>query len=99
MAATNARLGPLSESERQVLDGLLGEFDESWHEDRLAERVALLPSAGPLRRAALVELIRLDRRHRQCAVEDYLRSYPELAADPGAIASLRPHDMPTDNPP
>src|SRR5262249_51179622 len=71
---------------------------ESWHDGRLAERVALLPSAGPLRRAALVELIRLDCRHRLCTVEDYLRSYPEVASDPGALATLRRLDLETRSP-
>jgi predicted Ser/Thr protein kinase len=88
MSATNARPGSLSESDRQVLASLLAGFDQSWHAGRLAERVALLPPAGPLRRAALVELIQLDRRHTGGAAEDYLRSYPELADDPGAFASF-----------
>ena len=98
MSAADAPLAPLSESERQALNRLLAGFEDSWHDGRLAERMALLPPDGPLRRAALVELIRLDRRHRHCAVEDYLRSYPELAADSEALASLRWLELETQSP-
>src|SRR5262249_600262 len=68
--------------ERQALEGWLAGFDESWHGGRLAERVALLPPGGPLRRAALVELVRLHPGHRARRVQDYLSAYPELAAEP-----------------
>src|SRR5262249_9782098 len=53
------------------------------------ERVALLPRDGPLRSVALVELIRLDLRHRVRRVEDYLSAYPELRAKPEAVVALR----------
>src|SRR5262249_46333951 len=65
MSAANVHLALLSGSDRLALAGGLAGFDESWHDGRLAERVALLPSAGPLHLAALIELIRFDLRHRR----------------------------------
>ncbi|MBI1918655.1 MAG: protein kinase [Planctomycetes bacterium] len=95
MSTTDAHLALLSGPDRQALERWLAGFDESWHHGRLAERVALLPPAGPLRRAALIELIRLDLRHRGTrasgsrGVEDYLKAYPELGPVSSDVALLR----------
>jgi predicted Ser/Thr protein kinase len=73
----------LASEEQQRLDSWLREFDQNWAEGAPATRVRELPPDGPLRRAALVGMIKIDlRRQRQHGrkkpLEDYLRSYPEL---------------------
>jgi hypothetical protein len=61
MAAPNACLAELSKEDRQVLEGWLVEFDQSWDESRLATRVRALPGpAHLLRRPALVEMVKID---------------------------------------
>ena len=54
-------LAALSAPDREKLEGWLVAFDESWHENRLAEVVKELPRRGnPLRLAALSEMVKID---------------------------------------
>src|SRR5262245_52637688 len=90
MTAANPMLDTLCDSDRHLLESWLVGFDQSWTEHRLAEQVRELPPLGaPLRRATLIELIKIDlERQWQCGrqrtVESYLQDYPELGG-PNAI--------------
>jgi predicted Ser/Thr protein kinase len=84
MVPVNAPLEPLTEDDRRVLQGWLDEFDRSWGEGRLAARVRELPPPeSPVRRPALIEMVKIDMRRRwergrRVIVEAYLKTYPEL---------------------
>src|SRR6516162_9803630 len=92
MPAIHPQLASLSGPERLLLEGWLADFEEGWHEGKLAEQVACLPAPGCLlRRCALVEMAKIDlerrwRAGRPRAVADYLAEYPEL----GDAASAPP---------
>jgi WD40 repeat protein/predicted Ser/Thr protein kinase len=91
---SQANLATLSAADRQLLQGWLAEFEQSWYETRLAARVRQLPAPGsPLRRVALPELVKIDLRRcwqqgRQVGVEWYVRAYPELEAPGGPLVDL-----------
>jgi tetratricopeptide (TPR) repeat protein len=82
--ALSPNVSGLNDSDRQVLDIWIADFRRSWREGLLAERVAVLPPPGsPLRRVALLTMIRIDleqrwRQGRPTGVEVYLGQYPEL---------------------
>src|SRR3954451_17361477 len=84
----------LPEIDRRTLEFWLTEFDQTWADGRLAEFVARLPAqATPLRRVALIELIKLDLQHqrargRQPQLAAYLRVYPELGTPPAPPPEL-----------
>src|SRR5947208_10857092 len=84
MPAGPAHLANLSDADRRILEAWLVEFDQAWHEDRLASGAGELPPSGhALRLPALVEMVKIDlerqwQRGRRVVLEDYLRSYPEL---------------------
>jgi serine/threonine protein kinase len=84
MSSTDPRLVALSAEKRQLIESWLAEFDQSWREGLLWERVKKLPPAGnPLRLAALAEMVKIDlERHWQSGkrayLDQYLRRYPEL---------------------
>jgi hypothetical protein len=83
MAATNEQVLRLAGAQRQQLEAYLAEFDQSWHEGRLAEQARALPPDSPLRGPALVEMVKIDlerqwQRGRQASLQDYLDAYPEL---------------------
>jgi serine/threonine-protein kinase len=84
MPAIPARVSELSPPDRLQLEAWLAEFEETWDEGRLADRVERLPAPGqPLRLPALIELVKIDlERTWQCgrhlSVADYLTRYPEL---------------------
>jgi hypothetical protein len=84
MAAANLHLAKLSDADRGVLEGWLVEFDQSWHEKRLAFQVRQLPPAdNPLRLAALIEMVKIDLERqwqmgRRAVIEGYLKFIPEL---------------------
>jgi Protein kinase domain/WD domain, G-beta repeat len=76
-------LTELSNDDRARLEVLLVEFDLGWSPNRLAAAVRELPPDGPVRRAALREMVKIDlERHgragRQVPLADYLDNYPEL---------------------
>jgi predicted Ser/Thr protein kinase len=91
MSSTDPRLVALSTEKRQLVECWLADFDQSWHEGLLWERVKKLPPAGnPLRLAALAEMVKIDiERHWQAgkrvSLEQYLRRYPELGT-PQAVS-------------
>jgi hypothetical protein len=74
----------LTPEEQRRLAGWLREFDLKWEEAvRSAHWVGALPPDGPLRRAALAGMVKIDlrrqwQRGRKKPLEDYLRAYPEL---------------------
>jgi tetratricopeptide (TPR) repeat protein len=94
MAAGNPPQLALSEAQRQTLKAWLAEFARSWDEGRLAARVRQLPPPGdPLRRPALIEMVKFDlgkqwQRGRRLGVEAYLKTYPELGGTDAAPADL-----------
>jgi HEAT repeat protein len=92
IAAIPPHLCALSESERCQLEGWLADFDLTWAATRLSERAGALPP-GPLREAALVEMVKIDlerrwQRGERPAVEDYLRAFPELGTPDTVAADL-----------
>jgi serine/threonine protein kinase/tetratricopeptide (TPR) repeat protein len=75
------------------VDALCDRFEEALGRGTAGDLADWLPPAGPLRGAALFELVRLELEHRRRAgaaarAEDYLARYPELAADPARAARL-----------
>ncbi len=78
-------LADLSAEDRSRLDNLLLKFDKSWGEKRLPAALRQLPADDPLRRPALLEMIKIDLEHRRKAgqkvrLEAYVKSFPELGA-------------------
>jgi tetratricopeptide (TPR) repeat protein/predicted Ser/Thr protein kinase len=85
MAAADPRVSELSSEHRALLKVWLAEFCRSWHPDLLAERAQLLPPSGPVRVAALADMVKADLARQWAAgnkvgLEDYLAVYPELGA-------------------
>lgn len=84
MPAIHANVLELSPPHRLQLEAWLAEFGQAWDEDRLDAPVDRLPPPGhPLRRPALVELVKIDlerhwQRGRRIRLADYLARYPEL---------------------
>jgi len=60
MVVTNSAVLGLDVEQRNRLEGLLVDFERSWHEGCLAEKAAALPQDGPLRRGGLVEMVKID---------------------------------------
>jgi len=92
MAAT-VSLADLPDELRELLEGWLVEFDQSWDEGRLAARVRELPADHPLRLAAVAEMIKIDQEHRwrrgdRVPLESYLRDYPDLGTPETVPADL-----------
>src|SRR5262245_56769181 len=77
-------LDQLSPSDRQVLAAWVAEFRQTWTDTRLGSSLADLPPIGsPLRRAALVEMVKIDiaqhwQKGNRVRLEQYLRGLPEL---------------------
>ena len=94
MAVTHPKMLELSESDRQLVESWLVEFDESWHSERLAERVRTLPPPWtPLRLPALAEMVKIDlerkwQQGRRVLIESYLKAYPELGTPKTVTADL-----------
>src|SRR5262249_54868228 len=83
MTAAANHLHELSPGERSELEAWLLEFEQSWDEKRLANRVRRLPPDGRRRRAALIEMVKIDLERRWQAgrrgpVENYLKALPRL---------------------
>jgi WD40 repeat protein/serine/threonine protein kinase len=83
MNAADPILAGLSDAERQQAEAWLRSFTQSWSEDSLAALVKKLPPDGPLRRALLVAMVKIDlerqwERGRRAVLEAYLKFYPEL---------------------
>ena len=91
---TNPKAAALSPEQRRMLQGWLEEFDRTWTEGRLAERVrSLPPPPDPLRGPALAGLVRLDlarcwQAGRRVGLEVYLQAYPELGTADTVAAEL-----------
>jgi tetratricopeptide (TPR) repeat protein len=91
--ALNPNLSSLSAEERQALEAWLVDFDQQWHNRRLIAQVRELPSAGPLRKTALCELVKIDLERqwqvgRRLRLQEYLKAFPELGTAETAAADL-----------
>jgi serine/threonine protein kinase len=89
---TPANLAHLSAEDRRQVEACLAEFQQSWNEKRLGVQIRKLPPPGsPARRAALVELVKIDLARqwqigRRVKLESYLKALPEL----GTADSIAP---------
>ena len=89
MSGTNAESqGSLTLAE--AVDSLCDRYEAALRRGEKADLDAWLPADGPIRRAALVELVRVEQEHRRGAgeaatAEEYVRRYPELRDDPAAL--------------
>src|SRR5262245_21144957 len=94
MAAANTQLLRLSEEDRCKLEFLLKEFEDTWTDGCLNDRVRQLPPAdSALRAAALIELVKIDLERQWAAgrrpdLESYLSTYPELGTADSVPADL-----------
>ena len=93
MTTPTPNLADLSADDRRRLESLLLKFDQSWDEKRLPAAVRQLPADDPLRRPALVEMIKIDLERRRKAgdkvrVEAYLKPFPELGTADDLPADL-----------
>jgi predicted Ser/Thr protein kinase len=94
MTTPEAHLAELSDDQRQLLETWLVEFDLSWDEGRLASSARRLPPRGdPLRRPALIEMVKIDlerrwQRGQRAGLEAYVKALPELAGPGGLPADL-----------
>ena len=75
------------------MDALVERFEQAWQAGGRPALEDYLPEGGPDRVAVLVELAHVDLERRlqtgeSARTEDYLRGYPELAADPAAAVGL-----------
>ena len=73
-----------------MLDAIVRRFERAWQNEQRPDIADFLPQNGPLRQAALKELVNIDLKRRRQAgeparAEDYLQRYPELA---GLLPSL-----------
>src|SRR5262249_20396284 len=91
-AASSGDLGRLETRQWEQLQDMASRFEASWQHAENADLAAFLPPPGnPLRRVALLELIKTDlearwRRNQIIGMEAYLEKFPEL----GAAADLEP---------
>src|SRR5262245_60621478 len=88
MAVTNSAVLELSDEQRNHLERWLVAFERSWHKGRLTKWVAKLPPSGLLRRAALVEMVKIDLERnwmsgRRPTSEEYAERFPELPTPDG----------------
>jgi predicted Ser/Thr protein kinase len=94
MTAADPHLAELSAEERRVLESWLVDFDLTWDERRLKSWVGRLPQTGDrLRRAALVEMVKIDLEHRwgrkrPARLEAYVKALPELGPKERLSADL-----------
>jgi hypothetical protein len=93
MPAPAAHLLGLSAEDRSWLESWLREFAQSWDEERLASAVVRLPPDGPLRRSALIEMVKIDMERRwgsgrPIELEAYRDTVPELGAPETVPAEL-----------
>jgi serine/threonine protein kinase/formylglycine-generating enzyme required for sulfatase activity len=85
-------LGRLETRQWEQLQDMASRFEAAWQQSETADLAAFLPPPGnPLRRVALLELIKTDlearwRRNQIIGVEAYLEKFPEL----GNAAILAP---------
>jgi tetratricopeptide (TPR) repeat protein len=93
MAIAHQHLTGLSEADRLKLEHLLATFDTYWEDNKLEQTVRQLPPPGPLRQAALIELVKIDlerqwQRGRRAQVEGYVKAFPELGPAEAVPADL-----------
>ncbi len=86
--------GPDSLAVAREVDALCDRYEEARRRGAAGPLEDWLPVGGPLRAAALVELVRLEFEHRLQAgenvrAEDYFNRYPELRADAALAGRLR----------
>jgi predicted ATPase len=77
----------------KALKGIVQRFECAWHQGSPPGIDEYLPGQGPLRGRALVELVHIDlerrvKRGEKPRIEEYLASYPELAAERAILLGL-----------
>jgi hypothetical protein len=78
---------PLLDEDRDILEGLIQPFDESWKRNIPPDLATFLARAPErLRLRTLVELVKVDQEFRwqrgeRRSLEAYLGEWPELASD------------------
>jgi serine/threonine protein kinase/CubicO group peptidase (beta-lactamase class C family) len=83
-STTDGGSAGLSDQDRRLLESWLRDFEQTWNQARLGEWEKMLPPPGDrLRRLALVEMVKIDLRHRwrlgqRARLESYLKVLPEL---------------------
>jgi serine/threonine-protein kinase len=93
MADASRPLFRLPDAEQLQIEQLVARFEQAWIEGRQPAIETFLPQTVPVREAALIELVHVDCEFRAKAgqapdVDEYLTRFPELAADPRALADL-----------
>jgi serine/threonine protein kinase len=83
--ASPEHLATLARTARKAVEAWLLEFDQGWHENLLAQTARALPLDQCLRRAALLEMVKIDLERKwhlghSIALESYLTLYPELGS-------------------
>jgi serine/threonine protein kinase len=83
----------LSTSDADALEGILGRFEDAWLGGERPRLEEYAPAGGGLRQAALAELAHIDLEFRLKAgeparVEEYLRRFGELNAQPDDVLAL-----------
>src|SRR6185437_2077087 len=84
---------PLSAETYERRECILEAFEDAWRRGERPNLVDYLPATGPDRLPLLIELAHEELDHRikageSARVEDYLRRYPDLAANADAVVSL-----------
>jgi serine/threonine-protein kinase len=102
MSDDSPQLFRLSDAEQREVEEIVARFEKAWSEGDEPAIEAFLPAGDPLRLAALIELVHVDCEFRSRSgetprVDDYVARFPELAADPRALASLAERNCPPDS--
>jgi hypothetical protein len=93
MAAINVLLQNLSDEQQALVESRLVRFEQTWEEGELPSQLRELPADPSLRRALLLEMVKVDLERqwqgkRRPVLEDYLRDYPELGTADSVPADL-----------
>jgi serine/threonine protein kinase len=89
----------LAETDRQILDAWLAEFEQNWSPEHLARCVPDLPGEeSPLRRPALIGMVRIDMRRtwqpsKQKHIEKYVKQFPEFRGAAGVPLELMQEEL------
>ncbi|OAI41667.1 hypothetical protein AYO40_02725 [Planctomycetaceae bacterium SCGC AG-212-D15] len=79
----HAHLASLSDEQRRRLETLLMEFEKNWDEQALGKHLKKVPASDPLRRPAVLEMVKIDlerrwKAGRKVAIDGYFKPLPEL---------------------
>ncbi|HTU21906.1 MAG TPA: protein kinase [Gemmataceae bacterium] len=95
MLTIQQRVRLLSPADRREYESLAERFESAWGRatNSVPEIAPFLPADGPVRLPLLVHLAKCDLELRRrlvepCRLEEYQKSFPDLAADPSALLEL-----------